>query len=143
MRARLVRVAGDDEAGGEVEGVGGRHAVLNQAEGRGLSVVPRFLISLVILIDGGGLGSGAVGVKEQRDAQLQRPAIVDDVGEIAAGVVRGHDGLDGCGLVDVLLVDRGLDFEILEIREVDILRDSCGDWAGSGVDVSRDLEVVA
>jgi hypothetical protein len=51
--------------------------------------------------------------------------------------------VDSRGLVDVLLVDRGLNFEILEIREVDILGDGCGDRAGSGVDVSRDLEVVA
>ena len=103
----------------------------------------RLLVTFVVLVDGGGLASGAVGVEEQGDVQLQRPAIVDDVGEIAGAVVGGHDGVDGRGLIDVLLVDRGLDFEILEIREVDILGDGCGDGAGSGVDVSGDLEVVA
>src|SRR6266849_2011 len=143
LRAGLVLVAGDVEAGVEVEGIGWRHAVLNQAEGRGLSVVARLLVSFVVLVDGGGLGSGAVGVKKQGDVQLQRPALVDGVDEIAAGVVDSDGRLDSGGLVNILRVDRGEDFEVLQVGEVDILGDGGGDGAERGVDVSGDLEVVA
>ena len=65
LRAGLLLVAGDLIAGIKVERVGGPHTIAKQTEGRGLSVVRRFLISFVILVDGGGLNSGAVGVIEQ------------------------------------------------------------------------------
>jgi len=142
LRAGLILVAGDGEAGTKVERVGGDNPVLQQTEGCGLIFVARLLISLVILVDGGGLDSGAVGVIGHADVDLERPVMVDSVGEMAAGVDCGYYGMDGGVLADVLLVEHGLDFEGLQVGEVDILGDGGGDRTVRGVDVSGDLEGV-
>src|SRR5580658_1203040 len=106
LRAGLVGVAGEVAAGVEVEGVGGGDAVLDQAEVDGLSVVLRLLVLFEVLVAGGGLGFGAAGSSQDGDVQQQWPFMVDSVDGGAAVVLRGHYGMEGRVLVDILLVFR-------------------------------------
>ena len=138
----MIGIAGDDEAGGEVERVSRSYSVLDQAEGYGLAVVPILLIALVVLVDGCSLRSRAVGIEEQRDVQLERPSLVDNIGKASAGVVRGNDGMDRRALIDVLFVERRSYFKVLIVRKIDILGDRGGYWSQRCVDIAGDLEVM-
>ena len=138
----MIGIAGDDEARGEVERVSRSYSVLDQAEGYGLAVVPILLIALVVLVDGCSLRSGAVGIEEQRDVQLERPGFVNNIGKASARVVRGDDGMDRRALIDILFVERRSDFEILIVGKIDILSDRCSYWSQRCVDIAGDLEVM-
>src|ERR1039457_2218707 len=65
LRARLVLMADEVEIGIEHERVGGGDAVMKEAERSHLSVESRLLISVEILVDGGGLVYCAVGIEEE------------------------------------------------------------------------------
>ncbi len=142
MGTRLTAVAGEVSTRVEVERIGSDDAVVEQAESGGLSVVARLLTGGEVLVGSCCLGFRTVGVHEHGDVHIQGPAVIDGIDGPALGVLCGHDRVDGCALLDILLVLGSEYLEILHAGKLNILSDSSGDGAGGGVDVSRDLKIV-
>ena len=80
-----------------------------------MTIAPRLLIAFVVLVDGGRLGSRSIRIEEQSNVQLQRPGLAINVGEDASGIVRGHNGMDGGSLINILFVKRRSDLEVLKV----------------------------